>query len=111
MLRAPAPELLARVRERGELRGEMVLVVAPPTEEELDAFERAWAYAGPAGAAGVGGAPGADSIDSQAALDADISEALAAGESANALAKRLAQKYSLKKRDVYARVLETRQRD
>ncbi|MFR3451803.1 MAG: hypothetical protein ACLTSX_09830 [Collinsella sp.] len=35
----------------------------------------------------------------------DIAEGLAAGDSANALAKRLAQKYSRKKRDVYNLVL------
>ena len=39
VLRAPAPELHERVLERGELKGEMVIVVAPPSEDELDRLE------------------------------------------------------------------------
>ena len=89
VLRAPAAELLEQVRERGELKGEMVLVVAPPSEEEL---------------AGVPSPVPA--FDSDAALRGDIEEALAAGEPSSAIAKRLSQKYSLRKREVYARVVE-----
>lgn len=96
VLRAPAPELLERVRERGELKGEMVIVVAPPSEDELDRLEAALA----AGASI--GAP----VDPDELLRSDIAEGLSAGDSANALAKRLAQKYSRKKRDVYNLVLE-----
>lgn len=96
VLRAPAPELLERVRERGELKGEMVIVVAPPSEDELDRLEVALA----AGASI--GAP----VDPDELLRSDIAEGLSAGDSANALAKRLAQKYSRKKRDVYNLVLE-----
>ena len=90
VLRAPAPELLQQVRERGELKGEMVLVVAPPNGEE-----QAAASVQPAAAQ-----------DPQAALAADIKEALAAGEPASSIAKRLSQKYSLRKRMVYERVVE-----
>ena len=36
VLRAPAPELHEQVVARGELKGEMVIVVAPPTQEELE---------------------------------------------------------------------------
>lgn len=96
VLRAPAPELLERVRERGELKGEMVIVVAPPSEDELDRLEVALA----AGASI--GAP----VDPDELLRSDIAEGLSAGDSANALAKRLAQKYSRKKRDVYNLALE-----
>lgn len=96
VLRAPAPELLERVRERGELKGEMVIVVAPPSEDELDRLEAALA----AGASI--GAP----VDQDELLRSDIAEGLSAGDSANALAKRLAQKYSRKKRDVYNLALE-----
>ena len=90
VLRAPSLELLERVRERGELKGEIVLVVAPPSEGEQ------------------GGVPTPVSPvqDSQAALTADIEDALAAGEPASAIAKRLSQKYSLRKRAVYERVVE-----
>ena len=96
VLRAPAPELHERVLERGELKGEMVIVVAPPSEDELDRLEVALA----AGASI--GAP----VDPDDLLRSDIAEGLAAGDSANALAKRLSQKYSRKKRDVYNLALE-----
>lgn len=96
VLRAPAPELHERVLERGELKGEMVIVVAPPSEDELDRLEAALA----AGASI--GAP----VDPDELLRSDIAEGLAAGDSANALAKRLSQKYSRKKRDVYNLALE-----
>ena len=96
VLRAQAPYLLEQVRERGELKGEMVLVVAPPSEEELAAF----ASMMPGAAAGAAGA-----VDVDKALQKDIQDALAQGEPASAIAKRLSQCYSLKKRAVYERVL------
>lgn len=96
VLRAQAPYLLEQVRERGELKGEMVLVVAPPSEEELAAF----AFMMPGAAAGAAGA-----VDVDEALQKDIQDALAQGEPASAIAKRLSQRYSLKKRAVYERVL------
>ena len=96
VLRAQAPYLLEQVRERGELKGEMVLVVAPPSEEELAAFASMMPGAA-AGAAGAG--------DLDEALQKDIQDALAQGEPASAIAKRLSQRYSLKKRAVYERVL------
>lgn len=96
VLRAQAPYLLEQVRERGELKGEMVLVVAPPSEEELAAF----ASMMPGAAVGAAGA-----VDVDEALQKDIQDALAQGELASAIAKRLSQRYSLKKRAVYERVL------
>lgn len=96
VLRAQAPYLLEQVRERGELKGEMVLVVAPPSEEELAAFTSMM----PGAAAGAAGA-----VDVDEALQKDIQDALAQGEPASAIAKRLSQRYSLKKRAVYERVL------
>lgn len=96
VLRAQAPYLLEQVRERGELKGEMVLVVAPPSEEELAAFASMMLGA----AAGAAGA-----VDVDKALQKDIQDALAQGEPASAIAKRLSQCYSLKKRAVYERVL------
>lgn len=96
VLRAQAPYLLEQVRERGELKGEMVLVVAPPSEEELAAF----ASMMPGAAAGA-----ARAVDVDKALQKDIQDALAQGEPASAIAKRLSQCYSLKKRAVYERVL------
>ncbi len=95
VLRDAAPALLERVRERGEMRGEMVVVVAPPAPGELP------------GAAFA--APSAE--DAAAALGRDIACGLAEGESAGALAKRLAQKYSRRKREVYALVLEAQEQD
>ncbi|MFR2951254.1 MAG: hypothetical protein ACLTKG_08120 [Collinsella intestinalis] len=38
-MRDEAPVLLERLRERGELKGEMVIVVAPPSEEELERLQ------------------------------------------------------------------------
>lgn len=96
VLRAPAPELHERVLERGELKGEMVIVVAPPSEDELDRLEAALATGASIGAP----------VDPDELLRSDIAEGLAAGDSANALAKRLSQKYSRKKRDVYNLALE-----
>lgn len=96
VLRAPAPELHERVLERGELKGEMVIVVAPPSEDELDRLEAALATGASIGAP----------VDPDDLLRSDIAEGLAAGDSANALAKRLSQKYSRKKRDVYNLALE-----
>lgn len=96
VLRAQAPYLLEQVRERGELKGEMVLVIAPPSEEELAAF----ASMMPGATAGAAGA-----VDVDEALRKDIEDALAQGEPASAIAKRLSQRYSLKKRAVYERVL------
>lgn len=97
VLRATAPELATLMRERGELKGEVVIVVAPPGEEELEQYEAALA-------AGSSCAVGA--VDPDELLRADIADALAAGEAANAIAKRLSQKYSRRKRDVYSLVLE-----
>ena len=91
VLRAPAPELARTVRERGEMRGEMALVVAPPSPDELARYAT--------------GAVGVADRDPDEALREDIEAALAAGEAPSAAAKRLSQKYSLKKRAVYERVL------
>ena len=101
VLRAQAPHLLEQVRERGELKGEMVLVVAPPSEDELAAF----ASMMPGAIAGAAGA-----VDVDEALQKDIQDALAQGEPASAIAKRLSQRYSLKKRAVYERVLAEQDR-
>lgn len=88
VLRDKAPALLETVLARGEMRGEMVIVVAPPDSDEMT------------GIAVQVGAP-----DQQELLAKDIACALEAEEPASAIAKRLSQKYSLRKREVYARVL------
>lgn len=88
VLRDVAPALLETVLARGEMRGEMVIVVAPPAPDEM-----------------VGIAVQVDAPDQQELLAEDIACALEADEPASAIAKRLSQKYSLRKREVYARVL------
>ena len=88
VLRDKAPALLETVLARGEMRGEMVIVVAPPAPDEM---------------AGI--AAQVDAPDQQELLAKDIACALEAEEPASAIAKRLSQKYSLRKREVYARVL------
>lgn len=91
VVRDVAPRLAERVREREELRGEIVIVVAPPAEGELDRLRAMM---------------GADAPeDPAAALERDIRDALAAGEPASAIAKRLSQQYSRRKREVYDLVL------
>lgn len=88
VLRDKAPALLETVLARGEMRGEMVIVVAPPAPDEM-----------------TGIAVQVDAPDQQELLAKDIACALEADEPASAIAKRLSQKYSLRKREVYARVL------
>lgn len=88
VLRDKAPALLETVLARGEMRGEMVIVVAPPAPDEM-----------------TGIAVQVDAPDQQELLAEDIVCALEAEEPASAIAKRLSQKYSLRKREVYARVL------
>lgn len=88
VLRDKAPALLETVLARGEMRGEMVIVVAPPAPDEM-----------------TGIAVQVDAPDQQGLLAEDIAYALEADEPASAIAKRLSQKYSLRKREVYARVL------
>ena len=88
VLRDKAPALLETVLARGEMRGEMVIVVAPPAPDEM---------------AGI--AVQVDAPDQQELLAEDIACALEAEEPASAIAKRLSQKDSLRKREVYARVL------
>lgn len=87
VLRAEAVELAELVHERGELRGEMVVVVAPPAADE-DVVLPVVAE------------------DPDEALRRDVAEALAAGEPASGIAKRLSQRYSRRRRDVYHLVLE-----
>ncbi len=86
-----AEELICELEARDEIRGEIALVVAPPAPEEAAAF--------------VAGAQASTPAETQEKLEAEIREALAAGEPASALAKRLSQKYSRRKREVYALVL------
>ena len=72
------------------MKGEIALVIAPPSEDEE------------AGITPVG----ATAVDPDEALREDIRAALEEGEPASAVAKRLSQKYSRRKRDVYAMVLD-----
>ena len=85
-----ADQLAEELRARGEVKGEIALVIAPPSEDEE------------AGIAPVGAAV----ADPDDALREDIRAALEEGEPASAVAKRLSQKYSRRKRDVYAMVLD-----
>ena len=52
------------------------------------------------------GAPRGAAGDIDAALRTEIEAALDAGEAASAIAKRLSQRFSRKRRDVYALVLD-----
>lgn len=79
VLRGTAAELAEQV---GDLKGECVLVIAPPSKEEL--------------------APQVTAAD----LDDEIRAGLAAGESKSSLAKRLAKELSRPKSEIYDRILE-----
>ena len=81
VVRGTAADVAAELAERGEVRGECVIVV-----EEGDGSDVA---SGP-----------------ELPLDDAIAAGLEAGEAKSALAKRLAREYGLPKGDVYARVLE-----
>ncbi|MEE1274792.1 MAG: 16S rRNA (cytidine(1402)-2'-O)-methyltransferase [Olegusella sp.] len=79
VLRGTAAELAEQV---SDLKGECVLVIAPPSKEEL--------------------APQVTAAD----LDDEIRAGLAAGESKSSLAKRLAKELSRPKSEIYDRILE-----
>lgn len=99
VLRAPAPELFKEVRSRGALKGEMVIVVAPP-----DASDECPLPGGLSDAAAAAVA----ASDPDQLLRGDIVRALEENESPSAIAKRLSQRYSRRRREVYALVLEIR---
>ena len=85
-VRGLSGELAEKIAAREEVRGECVIVIAAPTEDELSARRRA-----------VAGGP--------ATLEEAIEQGLAAGEPKSALAKRLAKQFGLPKSDVYALIL------
>lgn len=91
VLRGIAADLAKQLSVRSEVKGEIALVVAPPSDEEFPQL--------------IAGAQ-ALQPDPAEALDADIRRGLEAGEPVSALSKALAQKYSKKKREVYSRILE-----
>lgn len=92
VLRGTAAELGEVLAARPEVKGEIAIVVAPPAPDEprLQAS--------------------ASAADPEAALAVDIEAALDAGEPASAIAKRLSQRHSMKKRAVYERVLAAQER-
>lgn len=79
-------ELARRVRERGEVRGECVVVVEGPSAEELSCL-RAACTSGPA------------------TLKEAIVEGLDAGEPKSALAKRLAKQFGIPKSEIYDKLV------
>ena len=82
VVRDIAPELANKLAARGEIRGECVLVVEGPSEDEVL----------PVACAGN--------------LDDEIRAGLEAGESKARLAKRLSKQFSQPRADVYNRILE-----
>ena len=79
-------EIARRIRERGEVRGECVVVVEGPSAEELSCLRAACA-SGPA------------------TLEEAIAEGLEAGEPKSALAKRLAKQFGIPKSEVYDKLV------
>lgn len=86
VVRGEAADLAAEVAARGELRGECVVVVAAPGDDEL-ARRRA------------------DAAVPERTLEEEIAAGLAAGEPKSALAKRLARSFSLPRAEVYDAVV------
>ena len=86
VVRGEAAELAELIAARDELRGECVIVISAPTEEELAA--RRAAVAG-----------------SERTLAEEIAAGLEAGEPKSALAKRLAKSFSLPRAEVYDAVV------
>jgi 16S rRNA (cytidine1402-2'-O)-methyltransferase len=87
VVRGEAAALAAAVAARGEIRGECVIVIAPPTAEELEERRR-----------------GAVAAGAPTSLEEAIHEGLAAGEPKSALAKRLAKEFSVPRAEVYDQV-------
>ena len=86
VVRGDAEEVARTVAEREAIRGECVVVIGAPSEEELRERRQS-----------VGGGP--------SSLEAAIAEGLAKGEPKSALAKRLAKSFSLSKAEVYDAIL------
>lgn len=98
VVRGSVHEVYEEISAREQLKGEIVIVIAPPSDEE---------------AAAMSGEAGAGCLrvqeDREEALRRDIACALAEGEPASAIAKRLSQRYSRKRREVYALVVSQQQ--
>ena len=86
VVRGEASELAATVAAREEVRGECVIVIAEPSDEELS--QRRAAASGP-----------------ERTLEDEIAAGLAAGEPKSALAKRLAKSFSRPRAEVYDAVV------
>ena len=84
VVRAKATELADIVRERGQVRGECVIVIGAPTEDESMGPED----------------------EPQAAAEDVIREGLSAGEPKSALAKRVAKAYGIPRSEAYDLVME-----
>lgn len=101
VVRGPAREVYEEIRARDQLKGEVVIVVAPPSDDEVAAMSGSACDMACAGSR----------KNLEDALRQDIADALAAGESASAIAKRLSQRYSRKRREVYALVVSMQGRE
>ena len=100
VVRASATEMVELMAERGEPKGECVLLVDAPDAEELAAWERKMA-ALELGAAGAG-----EGEDEEFDLDRAIRAGLAAGKRATALAKELARCCDTPRPEIYERICE-----
>ena len=86
-VRGLSGELAEAIAARDEVRGECVVVIAAPDDEELDERRRA-----------VAGGP--------ATLEEAIAEGISAGEPKSGLARRLAREFGVPKSEVYDAILE-----
>lgn len=92
VVRGVAPDLAQRIAERSEVRGECVVVISAPAEEESRARMQALL---------------AEQGQVAPTLEEAIAQGLAAGESKTALAKRLAKTFSVPRGEVYDRIVSS----
>ncbi len=109
VVRGTAAEMAELIAERGEPKGECVLLVDAPSSEELAAWERRMAaleLGAQGDAPSAGPEAGSDADNGAFDLDRAIRTGLAAGKRATALAKELARCCETPRSEIYERICE-----
>lgn len=113
VVRGSAAEMVGLLEERGEPKGECVLLVDAPGDEELTSWERRMAAlelgvagGGSADAGGAAGLAAGAGPEGAFDLDAAIRAGLAASKRATALAKELARCCDTPRSQIYERICE-----
>ena len=104
VVRGSAAELVELLEQRGEPKGECVLLVDAPGAEELAAWQRRMAALELGAGLGVAAGEGEGDSGAEFDLDAAITAGLAAGKRATALAKELARCCDTPRSEIYERI-------